>query len=78
MSKISLNTKTINSLNFGFIAWLVAIKGYKLIKIDKKDGAFINMPENVYLKDLKDEYNSSKFKIYNDTLREVINKFKNS
>jgi len=72
------NRKIINSLNFGFIAYLTCIKGYTLIKIDKKDGAYIEIDEDIYQKDLKDEYNRSDFKKYNDELREIISKFKNS
>ena len=70
--------KVINSLNFGFIAWLVAIKKFELIKINKQDGADIKIPDDIYQKDLKEEYNKSDYKVYNETLREIISTFKNS
>jgi len=68
--------KEIITTNFGFAGFLIAVKKFPLQRIEKKDGIFIKIPDDTYLKDLKTEYNTSDFKLYNDTLREIISNFK--
>jgi len=68
--------KEIMTTNFGFAGWLNSIKEFEIVKIVPKDGIFFKIPEEIFQKELKEEYNNSDFRKYNDTLRDIISKFK--
>ena len=60
--------------NLGLAGYMI-LKGNDPLKISKEDGIFFEMSQEE-AKKIRKEYFESKYKIYNDILRELAKKFK--
>jgi len=66
----------INTTNFGYAGYLI-LKGFDIKFNSNEYGIELEKyNENKTPKELKDEYNKSDFKKYNDILRKIIYEFK--